>query len=279
MTTFWRSVRAECFIVRTRTSSWSLLVILTAMSVLFGYVLPYAFFRSDGPEFEGSLALMLPQNAVQMVSQAVPFYGGTIALIFGVMGIGSEFGWGTWKTVLTQGPNRSTIYSAKVVAWGLALIPAWLVMFASGLVSSTVIALVEGEAMSLPPVVDMLGGLAAGWLVLAVWMSLGVMLAMVTRGTSIAITLGILWALVMEGLLGNFLPGIGGLGWVVDGLIRANGYSLMQSLNSTSAFIADGPGTFSGPFVGTGQAILVLGAYITVFLGSALVLLKRRDVA
>jgi len=39
-----------------------------------------------------------------------------------------------------------------------------------------------------------------------------------------------------------------------------------------------GPGSFSGPFVGGGQALLVLGVYGLVFLGVSAFFLRRRDV-
>lgn len=41
----------------------------------------------------------------------------------------------------------------------------------------------------------------------------------------------------------------------------------------------NGPGSFSGPFVGAAQALLVLGAYAGAFLLLSGWLLNRRDVA
>ena len=46
--------------------------------------------------------------------------------------------------------------------------------------------------------------MAAGWLILAAWAALGVLLGVLTRGTSLAIGVGILYALVIEGLLSAF---------------------------------------------------------------------------
>jgi hypothetical protein len=40
----------------------------------------------------------------------------------------------------------------------------------------------------------------------------------------------------------------------------------------------NGPGAFDGPFVGGGQAVLVLALYAAIFLGLAGWLLRRRDV-
>jgi hypothetical protein len=40
----------------------------------------------------------------------------------------------------------------------------------------------------------------------------------------------------------------------------------------------NGPGAFSGPYVATGQALLVLVVYMTAFLALSGLLLRRRDV-
>ena len=86
--------------------------------------------------------------------------------------------------------------------------------------------------------------------------ALGVLLGVLTRGTSIAIGLGILYALLIEGLLSNitaFEP-IAGI------FLRANAYSLTRALGVTADSIAEnGPGSFGGPYVGAGQAVAVLG--------------------
>jgi hypothetical protein len=42
---------------------------------------------------------------------------------------------------------------------------------------------------------------------------------------------------------------------------------------------SNGPGSFSGPFVGSGQAVAVLVAFIAGFVALSGLLLRRRDVA
>ncbi|MNC95781.1 hypothetical protein D3C83_129800 [compost metagenome] len=69
------------------------------------------------------------------------------------------------------------------------------------------------------------------------------------------------------------------LEWLVDFLLRSNGYSLMRAVSGAIGEGADGPGAFSGPYVSATQATLVLLAYLAVFLGGSLWLLRRRDVA
>jgi ABC-type transport system involved in multi-copper enzyme maturation permease subunit len=116
-------------------------------------------------------------------------------------------------------------------------------------------------------------------LILAVWATLGVLLATVTRGTSFAIGLGILYGLVIEGLLSAFFDGISTLEPLLNGLIRTNGYSLVAPLGNIREIARDnGPGSFSGPYVGGWQALIVLVAYLGLFTGISAAIFRRRDV-
>ena len=66
---------------------------------------------------------------------------------------------------------------------------------------------------------------------------------------------------------------------LTDVFLRANGYSLAKALGSSVDSIdSNGPGSFSGPFVASGQALAVLVAFVVVFSGLAGALLRRRDV-
>ena len=71
-----------------------------------------------------------------------------------------------------------------------------------------------------------------------------------TRGTSLAIGLGILYALVVEGLLSAFAESVSVLEPLTQVFLRANGYSLATALGAPAAGIeSSGPGSFGGPFV------------------------------
>ena len=40
-----------------------------------------------------------------------PFFGGVLALMLGVLTLGSEYGWGTLRTLFTQGPGRLRVFT------------------------------------------------------------------------------------------------------------------------------------------------------------------------
>jgi ABC-2 type transport system permease protein len=209
-----------------------------------------------------------------------PFFGGVLALMLGVLTFGSEYGWGTLRTLFIQRPGRLRVFAAKLLALAVALVPFVLVVFAVGALASSTIALREGADIALPSAWLVVQGLAAGWLILAVWTALGVLLAVFSRGTALAVGIGILYALVIEGLLSALASQVSAVDRIVEFFLRANAYSLVTTLGVAADDVANnGPGSFSGPFVGGGQALLVLAAYAAVFLLVSGWLLRRRDVA
>ena len=105
------------------------------------------------------------------------------------------------------------------------------------------------------------------------------LLGVLTRGTSLAIGIGILYALVIEGLLSAFADSVSRLEPLTQVFLRANGYSLATALGaSVDSIQANGPGAYSGPIVGSAQALAALVASVAAFAGIAAVVLNRRDV-
>jgi hypothetical protein len=169
-------------------------------------VIPYAL---DPEDATGGITPFLPHSLTGTLLTGFPFFGGVFALMLGVFALGSEYGWGTLKTLFTQGPSRQTVFVAKLAALGIVLIPFVLVLFAAGAVTSVVIARIEDAPIDFPSAWLLVRALAAGWLMLAVWGALGVLLGVLTRGTSLAIGIGILYALVIEGLLSALTDAVG----------------------------------------------------------------------
>jgi len=126
---------------------------------------------------------------------------------------------------------------------------------------------------------ELVQAVAAGWLVLATWAALGVLLAVLSRGTALAIGLGILYTFVIEGIFSALAGEVSWLGSLVEYFLRANAYSLVTAIGVPAEALTDnGPGSFFGPFVDGGQAILVLGAYLVGFLLLSAIVVRRRDV-
>jgi ABC-type transport system involved in multi-copper enzyme maturation permease subunit len=276
-----RSVGAELLVLRKRASTWILLGVWTLLGLLFSYLLPYLTYRG-GIEAPGQSPLdaLLPDRLADTLLGGFPFFGGVFALMLGVLAIGSEYGWDTLKTLLIQRPSRMRVLGAKLAALGAGLVPFVIVIFLAGAVASSLIAGAEGSTIGWPSAWELIRAVGAGWFVLATWAALGVLLAVVSRGTALAIGLGILYALVIEGLLSALASEVGWLDALVEYFLRANAYSLVVAIGvPTTALVDNGPGSFFGPFVGAGQAISVMSVYAISFLVLSAILIRRRDVS
>lgn len=270
------SLSAELFLLRKRAAYWILLVLWIAVGTTFGYIVPYLTWRNNPDTAQANFDALLPQGLVGNEAGGFPFYGGAFVLILGVLSIGSDYGWGTLKTVLTQRPGRMSYFLTKMVALAVAIVPFVLAIFAVGAVASGLIANREGAATNWPSVTEIAQGLLACWFILAVWAALGVMLAVLSRGTSLAIGVGILYAVAIEGLLSALTSQISFLDPLVKFFLRANAYSLVQTFGGITD--RDGPGAYRGPFVSTEQSLIVLAIYLVAFLGISAFSLRWRDI-
>jgi ABC-type transport system involved in multi-copper enzyme maturation permease subunit len=275
------SISAELLVLRKRTSTWILVGLFVLLSVLFSYLFPY--FTDDeggGPGAGTPLAELLPGQLVGTTLGGFPFFGGAIVLILGVLTLGSDYGWGTLKTLFTQRPTRWQVLGAKLAAVGIALWVFVLADFAASVICSGLIALRENAAVDWPDAWLVIRALGAAWFILAVWAALGVLLGVLTRGTALGIGIGILYGLAIEGLFSAFFDRSDLLRPLIETFLRANAYSLVAPLGvSAEATRDNGPGSFSGPYVDGSQAALVLSAYLVAFVGLSAWVLRRRDVA
>ncbi|HET9017201.1 MAG TPA: ABC transporter permease [Thermomicrobiaceae bacterium] len=272
------SVRAELMLLRRRAATWVLLAIAILLSVFFSYLLPYLAYRSGSAA--SGLAPLLPDRLVSTLLGGFPFYFGMLTLILGALAFGSEYGWGTLKTTLMQRSGRAHLLLAKLAALGAVLVVFLVAVFAAGALSSVLIGLREGVALLAPSPWDLARGLAAGWLILAVWALFGALLGVLSRGTALAIGVGILYGLVIEGIVAGFGESIGLLHDLSRAFLRTNAYSLIVPLQTGSGpASAGGPGAFSGPYLDASVALLVILAYLVIFGGLSALLLARRDVS
>jgi len=270
------STRAEITKLVRRPASWLLLAVAVVLSLTFTYLVPYAGANgtADGaPNATRGIAETLPDQLVGNSIGGLPVFAGAILLILGVLAVGGEYGWGTWKTLLAQGPSRLTVYGAKIAAVALASLVIVLALFAAGAVTSAAIAAAEGAPADWPSIVDVLAGIGAGWLMATMWAGLGVVLAVALRGVALPIGLGLVWLMAVQNLLSAIAAPL--LDWVAtlqEWLPGPNAGSLAASLGTST----DTPGVAT--MVGDGHAVAVMAAYVIVFVGIGGLLLRRRDI-
>jgi ABC-2 type transport system permease protein len=289
------SLGAELLKLRKRPSTWVLGCIWLAVTILLSYALSYALLSNAPPPTvpegtpkaqreqlreqqeafrEEQLKALYPENLVSTLTPGLPNLGTPIALIFGALAMGSEYGWATFKTALTQRPGRYAVFSGKLLALGIVLALLVILTFAGGAVSGYVITALEGASVGWPASGELVRALGAGTLILATWAALGVLLATLLRSTALSIGLGLIYSLVLETIILN-LP--------IQNKAFQNVREFFPGQNSNflaNSFSGQPQGGFATPQqpVEASQAALVLLAYTAVCVILAAFVFHRRDV-
>ncbi len=275
---------AELVKLRKRSTTWVLFGTAMVLSLTFGYLIPYLGYVSgdDNIQTQGVpraqvLADMLPGGVVGNSIGGFPVFAGALALVLGALMVGSEYGWGTVKTVLTQGPNRFVVLAAQLAAL-VTVVAGWVLgNFAASALASTAIAVAEDQPLSWPGPVDLLTGAGAGLLVLTTWAVLGAVLALVLRGVALPIGLGVVWVLGIEalfvGVAGSVLPELDVVTHLLPGV---NAGALVYAALGDA--VGEAPPGVTDAVSGT-RALITLLAYVALAALLAATTTRHRDIA
>jgi ABC-2 type transport system permease protein len=209
-------VRSEWIKVRTVAMHWVLALIAIAFPLVITILT--ALFNGDSADFDTrSLLEVLGGTSVVAV------------LLLGVLAaatVTSDFGFNTIRPTFAATPRRLRVMGAKVfVMVTYALVSQAIVMFL-GVVIGGAVARGKGATIDLGsygPAVPII----AGTIVLAGLMALiGLGVGMLLRSTPLAVTLLILWPLLIESLIGGLLTLITKSGHVLRWLPFRAGFQL-----------------------------------------------------
>ncbi|MDV3220292.1 ABC transporter permease [Intrasporangium sp.] len=270
-------VRAELLKATRRPATWLLVVVAVTLGLLFNYVVPYVSNTNGlgtGPNAQRDLESVLPGNLVGNSIAGSALFVGALALIFGVLAVGSEYAWSTWKTVVLQGVTLRQALAAKVIVLLAFSLAITLSLFLTGGLASALIAIREDVPMGWPSASELGLALLGGWLVTAMWGSLGVLLAVGFRSVAMPIGLGLVWLLAVQNLVATLAAPL--IDWV-DSMQTfmpgPNAGSLIASLGGN----ADTPGVVA--IVAVERAATTTSVYLLLFTVAAGWLLGRRDIA
>ncbi len=272
----WHDTRAELIVQLRRPANWLLLATAVALTATFAYVIPYAGYRagSDNAPNARPLTQMLPSEFAGAAIGGLPVFVGALALIFGVLVAGSDYAWNTWKTLLVQQPSRGTVFAGKVSTIAAGTLVLVLVLLGVCAAASLAVAGIENAEVALPPAQDIVGNLAAGWLIAFMWGMLGVALAISLRAVALPVGIGLVWMLAIQNLITALAAPL--LDWVD----AAQEWLPGPAAGSLVATLGAGRGTPGvAELSSQSQSVGVLVAYLTIFTITAAVLLKRRDLA
>ena len=159
--------------------------------------------------------------------QGLPLWGGALAMVLGAIVAGNGYGWGTWKTMFTQGPSRTSSVGGSMLALVIIEVGVMVMTLALMTVVSLAIAAGESQPIDWPSLGVLLKSAGGGLLVLEMWALMGYALGTLARGPALSVGLGLVWALVVE----NLLRGVGSLLGPIE--------SVTHVLPGTSARLAD----------------------------------------
>ena len=279
------SFQAEILKLRKRPAAWVLLAVALALTQLFGYLLPYSSWvtgdqnqQTQGLDPQAVLAGTLPGELVPTSLGGFPVFAGALALILGALAAGSEYGWGTMQTALTQRPTRLAVYGGKLAALAAATLAVVLAVFAVNAVTAGLIATLESRPLDYPSLAALAEGVGSGWLIMGMWCGLGAVLGFAFRGVALPVGLGVVWVLGVENLVSAVADSLlTGLRPLRDLLPGVNAGSLVWSL-------APGGGASGEPPPGVidavsgGRASIALATYVLGFAVAGALLARRRDV-
>src|ERR671918_525226 len=117
------AARAEWLKLRKRPGVRILTFTLAAIVMLFGYVLIYLAITQAPSQAVAAVLdpdvvreTLVPANLASEVLRMVAVLGVVFGLILGAVTVGSEYGWQTVKTIVTQRPGRVALIVGRAMA-------------------------------------------------------------------------------------------------------------------------------------------------------------------
>lgn len=274
--------RAEFARLRKWPAFWIILSAWIILNLVFAYLFNYLAYTtgsttrmSDGQPRAILMQQMLPAAVPEVFTQGMAMFGGALMLVLGALVTGSGYGWGSWKTVLTQGPSRIRVVLGTVVALAAVVVALVLTAFVVDMGVAALIGAIQHQSLALPGIGRVLLGIVTGTVILAMWTLAGALIGVLARGPALAVGLGLVYVLVVENLLRGVASIFSPIRSITDHLPGTAAGSLAGAMRTIKG--APTPGVLD--ILSRPASFVVLGIYIAVFVVGAVWLVHRRDMA
>lgn len=278
------ALRAELLKIAKRWAPWVILLVAVVITLGLSYFLTWLIVehveasRIPARTAKAALAAIYPGGLVGSAigGQLTPL----LAVVYGALITGNDFGGGALKTLFTLRPGRLEAVAAKVVALAASVLVGVLVVFAVCAGASVLFGALDGASLSIwPSALEIVKGVLGGWLILGWWALFGMVLDVLFQNMALAIGIGLAYQVVIESLLLNIgsafkvqffvdlkraLPGPNA-NWLVAA------FPVHQASGTASTAVASGANN-------AGQATLILAGWCALALIVAGVVVARRDV-
>lgn len=274
------STKAEMLRLRKWPAFWIILGTWILLNLTFAYLFNYLAYSSgdmktmsNGVPKDVLLHQMLPAAVPEVFTQGMAMFGGALMLILGALTIGSGYGWGTWKTVLTQGPSRTNAIGGVLISLALTVIGLVCVAFVVDIGVATIIATTQAQSLALPGLGQAANGIITGTAILGMWTLAGALIGAIARGPALAVGLGLVWVLVVENLLRGVAAIFGPIKVLTDHLPGTAAGSMAGAMRTVEGPTT--PGVLD--ILSRTQSLIALAVYVTLFVAATLWLMRRRD--
>jgi ABC-2 type transport system permease protein len=229
----------------------------------------YLATHPNAAERAASISSLYPDQFVNTVMGAGFPLGAAMAIVLGAILAGSEYSWGTLKTLFTQGPGRLTTWSGRTIIFTLWMGVLTAILFVVGAAYSVVIASANNHDVVWPTIEAIAKGFGAIWLILTVNGAIGMALGVIVRQSAAAIGIGVVYLLSVELILVRFISTVsnGDYKWLGDLFSGRNATALIGHLSNAKNVT-----------ISTEQSLLVLFAWLVAMLIVAAGLQRVRDV-
>jgi len=278
--------RGELFKVVRRPGVWVLVIVLLVLAILIGYAITWVIYTfppkgasqglPPGTTLSDFKVTLYPANFVRETLGQWGVLGGVFALIVGVLMQGSEYGWGTIKTLYTQRSGRLTMLFGKVAALAVVVFVMVIALFGVDAASSTAVALIDGKTIAYPDATTIVKAIVACFLIFGFWAMFGLALATLFQQSALAIGLGLAYALVVEVLIFGLLGGLGGdiVKQIQQWFPVANTTYLTESFGTVRLRGVQA----TTPYADATHAVLMLLLYVAALTAISAYLSRSRDI-
>lgn len=273
------STKAEALRLRKWPAFWIILGTWILLNLTFSYLFNYLAYTSgesgrmsNGLPKDALLHQMLPAAVPEVFTQGMAMFGGALMLVLGALTTGSGYGWGTWKTVFTQGPSRISAVGGVLVSLVVVVVGLVLTAFVVDIGVASVIGATQSQTPALPSLQQSALGILTGIAILGMWTLAGALIGTIARGPALAVGLGLVWVLVVENLLRGVASIFSPIAVITDHLPGTAAGSMAGAMRTVGAGT---PGVLD--ILSRTESLIMLGSYIALFVAGTLWLMRRRD--
>jgi ABC-type transport system involved in multi-copper enzyme maturation permease subunit len=231
-------------------------------------------FDSQADRDDQISAFLLPE-ALANGSEVIRALGSILLVVLAAAMVGSEFGWGTIRVLVSSGVSRSRLLAAKLIALGGAVVLFVLAGMAATAIASVGVTVAGGHDLGFA---WLTGATLADILLIAVRLTLLLLVpamlaftvSVLTRSLAAGIAIGIGFQIV-EQIVGAILGALGGVGETLQDLLIQTNLSAIAELNEIGA--VERSSSLPNPWQASGVLVL----YCAVMLAASFAVFRHRD--